>query len=106
MTNSKRSFASRRRLNTTLKVAALIGALGFVTLMLEQPRLTASPTRSVEQSLYQTGSAGTSAARSMSEPAASGATPLPESASEYLPAYFPRQFAPPGGEVDAQPPSF
>lgn len=106
MSNSKRTFASRRRLNTTLKVAALIAALGLVTMMLERPRLTAAPTRSVEQSLYQTGPSETSASRSMSEPAVAGATPLPESASEYLPAYFPRLFAPPGGEVEAQPPSF
>jgi len=104
MSNSKRTFASRRRLNTTLKFAALIAALGLVTAMLEQPRLTAAPTRPVEQSLYQAGAAGTPAPRSMSEPASPGASPLP--ASEYGPAYFPRLFAPPVGEVEAQPPSF
>ena len=45
----------------SVKVAALIAALGFVTVMLEQPLLTASPSNtraSVEQSLYQTDAGG------------------------------------------------
>jgi hypothetical protein len=106
MSSSKRSFSSSRRLNTSIKVAALIAALGFVTVMLEQPRLTASPRTPIEQSLYSAGSAETPASVGRSEPAASGQTRLPASASEYLPAYFPSQFSPPNGAIEAQPPTF
>ena len=109
MSNPRRSFSSRRRLNASVKVAALIAALGFVTVMLEQPRLIASPSTpstSIEQSLYSTDAGGATMTRSMSEPAASGESRLPASASEYLPAYFPSQFAPPGGEVESQPATF
>lgn len=109
MSSSRRSYTSRRRLNTTVKVAALIAVLGFVTVMLEQPRLTASPSRSsasIEQSLQSTDSGGAPMTRSVSGPVASGESRLPASASEYLPAYFPGQFAPPSGEVEAQPATF
>ncbi len=90
----------------SVKVAALIAALGFVTVMLEQPLLTASPRASVEQSLYQTDAGGPAMTRSVSEPAASGESLLPASASEYLPAYFSGRFDPPSGEVEALPPTF
>jgi hypothetical protein len=72
--------------------------------MLEQPRLTASPSNprtSLEQ-LYPSNAGG--APMAMSEPAASAESRLP--ASESLPAYFPGQFAPPAGEVEPQPPTF
>ena len=106
MSKSRRSYSSRKRLLASVKVAALLAALGFVTVVLEQPRLTASPTSpktSIEQ-LYPTDAVGAPMTRSMSEPAASGKSQLP--ASEHLPAYFPGQFAPPGGEVEPQPPTF
>ncbi len=109
MSNPKQSYSSRRRLSASIKVAALIAALGFVTVMLEQPQLTASPSSprtSIEQSLYPTDAGGAPMTRSMSEPAASGKSRLPASASEYLPAYFPGQFAPPGGGVEPQPATF
>jgi hypothetical protein len=109
MSNSRRSYRSNRRLNTTVKVAALVAALGFVTVMLEQPRLTASPSRSnatIEQSLQPTDASGTAMTRAASELVAAGVSRLPESASEHLPAYFPGQFAPPGGEIEAQPATF
>jgi len=95
---SKR-ISARSRLNTSIKVAALVAALGFVTVMIEQPRLTASPTvASVEQSLYWSDVGGTAMASSLSEPAASS--------ESRLPTYFPSQFAPPNGEVESQPPTF
>jgi hypothetical protein len=97
---SKRISATRR-LNTSIKVAALVAALGFVTVMMEQPRLTASPSSSVasvEQSLYWSDVAGAAMASSLSEPAAAG--------ESRLPTYFPSQFAPPNGEIDSQPPTF
>ena len=107
MSKPRRSFSSRKRLLASVKVAALLAALGFVTVMLEQPRLTASPSNpatSVEQSPYRTDAGGAPMIRSMSERAALGESRLP--ASESLPAYLPGQFAPPGGEVEPQPPPF
>jgi hypothetical protein len=106
MSKPRRSYSSRKRLLASVKVAALLAALGFVTVVLEQPRLTASPTSpstSLEQS-YPTDVGGPPMTRSMSEPAASGKSQL--TGSEHLPAYFPGQFAPPGGEVEPQPPTF
>ncbi|MDQ6917685.1 MAG: hypothetical protein M3023_07685 [Pseudomonadota bacterium] len=105
MRHSRLSFAKRRRLNTAIKVAALFAALAFVTVVLEQPRLTASPKQSqatVEQSLYSPQQQTMTAA----DPAAAGESIVRSSASEQLPVYFPGQFAPPRGEVEAQPPSF
>jgi hypothetical protein len=107
MSHSRRSYTSRRRLQTTAKVAALIAALGFVTAMLEQPRLTASPSRAsvtVEDSL-QTAGRGT-AAGTVSEATATGETPLPASASGHLPAYFPGQFSLPDRAIEPQPIGF
>jgi hypothetical protein len=94
-------ISTRRRLNTSIKVAALVAALGFVTVVLEQPRLTASPSRSgatIEQTLQPTGTGGAPMTRSASEPAASG--------DSRLPVYFPGQFAAPGGEIEPQPTGF
>jgi hypothetical protein len=90
----------------SVKVAALLAALGFVTVMLEQPGLTAfsNPRTSIEQSMYPTDSGSAPMTRSVSEPAASGESRLP--ASEYLPTYFPGRFAPPSGEVESLPPTF
>ena len=73
------SNPSGKALNTTVKVAALIVALGFVTLMLEQPRLTASPT--------------------MPSSTDAGAALMNVT-------YFPSQFAPPSGEIEPQPATF
>jgi hypothetical protein len=67
---------------TTIKVTALIAALGFVTVMLEQPRLTASP----------------------SYPRTSEVAPLP--APDNAATYFPSRFPAPGGEVASLPPTF
>jgi hypothetical protein len=105
MSKPRRSYASRKQLLASVKIAALLAALGFVTVVLEQPRLTASPTsaRTSLEQLYPTDAGGAPMTRSMSEPAA-GKSQLP--ASEHLPAYFPGQFAPPGGEVEPQPPTF
>ena len=107
MSHSRLSFSKRRRLNTAIKVAALLAALAFVTVVLEQPHLTASPKQpraTVEQSYYSAPDQPPAAA--MAELAKTGETRLPGSASEYPPSYFPGQFAPPRGEVEAQPPSF
>jgi hypothetical protein len=81
MTKPRRSYTSTKRLLTTIKVAALIAALGFVVVMLEQPQLTASTTHP---------------ATSLVQPSSSqdGAT------------YFPGQFGPPAGEIESQPPTF
>ena len=70
------SNPSRRALNTTLKVAALVAALGFVTVMLEHPRLTAAP------SMPDAGAALMNV------------------------TYFPSQFAPPSGEIEPLPATF
>lgn len=107
MTHSRRSYSSRRRLLTAVKVAALLAALGFVTVMLEQPGLIASPSNpktSIEQSMYPTTSGGAVMTRSVSEPAASVESRLP--AADYQPTYFPGRFAPPSGEVESLPPTF
>jgi hypothetical protein len=109
MSKPRRSYSSRQRLLASVKVAALIAALGFVTVMLEQPRLTASPSTpgtSVEQGPHRTDAGGAPMSRSAPEPATPGESGLPASTSEHLPAYFPGQFAPPGGEVEPQPPTF
>ncbi|HXL83276.1 MAG TPA: hypothetical protein VN989_04025 [Casimicrobiaceae bacterium] len=105
MSKPRRSYSSRKQLLASVKIAALLAALGFVTVVLEQPRLTASPTspRTSLEQLYPTDAGGAPMTRSMSEPA-SVKSQLP--ASEHLPAYFPGQFAPPGGEVEPQPPTF
>ena len=81
MTKPRRSYASRKRMLMTIKVAALIAALGFVTVMLEQPRLTASPSQP-ETSLVQ--------------------PPSSEDTATYLPGRFPA----PGGEMEPHPPTF
>jgi hypothetical protein len=106
MSKPRRSYSSRKRLLASVKVAALLAALGFVTVVLEQPRLTASPTspRASLEQLYPADAGGASVTRSVSEPPASAKSQL--SASDHLPAYFPGQFAPPGGEVEPQPPTF
>ena len=107
MTHSRRSYASRRRLLASVKVAALLAALGFITVILEQPGLIASPSNSrasIEQSMYPTDSGGAAMTRSVSEPAASVESRLP--AADYQPTYFPGRFTPPSGEVESLPPTF
>jgi len=84
MNRPRRSYGSRRRILTTIKVTALIAALGFVTVMLEQPRLTASP----------------------SHPRTSEAAPLPAPSPDSAATYFPSRFPAPGGEVASLPPTF
>ena len=107
MTHSRRSYASRRRLLSSVKVAALLAALGFITVILEQPGLIASPSNSrtsIEQSMYPTDSGGAAMTRSVPEPAASVVSRLP--AADSQPEYFPGRFAPPGGQVESLPPTF
>jgi hypothetical protein len=106
MYKPRRSYSSRKRLLASVKVAALLAALGFVTVILEQPGLTASPTssRTSLEQLYPTNGGSAPMSRSMSEPAASEKSQLP--VAEPLPAYFPGQFAPPAGEVEPLPPTF
>jgi hypothetical protein len=107
MNHSRRTYSSRRRLLASVKVAALLAALGFITVMLEQPGLIASPGKSrtsIEQGMYPTDSGGAATTRSVPEPAASVEPRLP--AADYLPTYFPGRFAPPGGEVESLPPTF
>ncbi len=89
MSKPRRSYSSRKRLLASVKVAALLAALGFVTVVLEQPRLTASPTspRTSTEQLYPTDAGSAPMTRSMSEPAASGKSQL--QALDHLPAYFP-----------------
>jgi hypothetical protein len=92
---------------SSVKVAALLAALGFITVMLEQPGLIASPSNSrpsIAQSMYPTDSGGAVMPRSVSEQATSVEPRLP--ASDSLPTYFPSRFAPPGGEVESLPPTF
>ena len=128
MIRPRRSYRSRRRLLTTIKVTALIAALGFVTVMLEEPKLTAAPrhaSTSLEQRTSPAGSGAapgnvsrTSPAQSMystgsseaplnarSEPS-SPAAPLPAPSSDNAVSYFPSRFAAPDGEVALQPPTF
>jgi hypothetical protein len=107
MYKPRRSYSSRKRLLASVKVAALLAALGFVTVILEQPGLTASPTssRASLEQLYPTDAGSAPMTRSLSEPAASEKSQLPASEPP-LPAYFPGQFAPPGGEVEPLPPTF
>jgi hypothetical protein len=81
MSKPRRSYASRKRLLAAVKVAALLAALGFVTVILEQPGLTASPTRSrasLEQ-LYPADAGGAPMTRSLSEPTTSEKSQLPAS---------------------------
>jgi hypothetical protein len=128
MNRPRRSYRSRRRLLTAIKVTALVAALGFVTVMLEEPRLTASPrhtstsleqrtnpTASVAepvsgfrtspaQSMYPTGS-GEAPLNAWAEPSLS-ASPLPAPSSDNAVSYFPSRFAAPGGDVALQPPTF
>ena len=107
MTKSRRSYSSRRRLLASVKVAALLAALGFITVILEQPGLIASPSHSrmsIEQSMYPTDSVGAVMTRPVSEPAASVESRL--QVADDLPTYFPRRFAAPGGEVDSLPPTY
>jgi hypothetical protein len=96
--------------------------------MLEQPRLTASPSHprtSLEQRSDATDSgeasllngSKSSPAFSMystdsgeaplnARPEASEAPPLPAPSSDNAVSYFPSRFAAPGGEVASQPPTF
>jgi hypothetical protein len=84
MYRPRRSYRSKKRLLTTIKVTALIAALGFVTVMLEQPRLTASP----------------------SHPRTSEAAPLPAQSTDNAATYFPSLFPAPGGQAASEPPTF
>jgi hypothetical protein len=80
--------STRGRLGASFKVAFIVAAIGFVALAFEQTRFAAAPASA--------NAATSSAAQS----------PLPTTASEGVPSYFPSQFAPPSGEIEAQPPTF
>jgi hypothetical protein len=106
MSRSKLSFSNRRRLNTSIKVAALFSALAFVTVVLEQPRLTAAPNHpraSTEQGPYQASERVPADVATASAATTALSVPKP---SESLPTFFPGQFAAPSGPVDTQPPTF
>jgi hypothetical protein len=106
MSSSKRSYHSKRRLHTTAKLAALIAALGVVTMMLEQPRLSVLPRHSaasIEQSIQSAYGGAAAAPRSASESTAPEESPR---ASKHLPVYFPGAFPLPDGEVEPQPTGF
>ncbi len=106
MSNSKTSFAYRRRLSNVIKVASLLAALAFVTVVLEQPRLTASPSHPRATAEQGTRSALSQAATGERSDAAMRGDATTKAASESLPEYFPGQFAQPGGTVDQHPASF
>ena len=100
MSNSTLSYASRRRLSTMTKVAALVAALGFVTVMLERPQVTSSPRRSstaIEQSIQATDAAAAAPSRFASDEALTSGP-----ATKHLPAYFPGQFPLPDGTIEPQ----
>lgn len=102
MSNSTRSHTRRSRMSTMAKVAALIAALGFVTIMLERPQLTASPKRSnatIEQSIQASVDA-----RAPSSFASDGSQS--STAQQRLPSYFPGQFPLPDGTIEPQPVGF
>ncbi len=101
MSNFTRSQTSRSRISTMAKVAALIAALGFVTLMLERPQLTASPRRAsatMEQSIQMSDVGGAPGAYTSDESSTTAQQPLP--------AYFPGQFSLPDGTIEQQPTGF
>jgi hypothetical protein len=97
--------------------------------LLEQPRLTASPSYPGTSLEHRTNATDSGAARlnnsktstglsmyptdsadaplnSKAEPAASEESPLPAPSSENAAVYFPGRFAPPGGEIESLPPTF
>jgi hypothetical protein len=110
MSYIKRTRSSRKRLHMTVKVAALIAALGLVTIMLERPQLTASPHRSTvsmeQESLGAVDRVARPAGDSASEPEASDESALPAAAATHAPSYFPGQFPLPDGRIDPQPVGF
>jgi len=93
-------------LHTAAKVTALIAALALVTLMLEHPRLTASPTHpraTIEQSLEAVDSGEAPMARFEARPAGPLESRVPSPPSD-PPADFSWRSALPSGEVE--PPAF
>jgi hypothetical protein len=93
MFKRKNSRSTRGRLGASFKVALIVAAIGFVALAFEETRFTAAPANA------------NAAASSVFSGAATAQSPLPATASD-IPYYFPSQFAPPSGEVEAQPPTF
>jgi hypothetical protein len=107
MSHLRRSYTSKRRLHTAAKVTALIAALGFVTLMLEHPRLTAAPSHpraTIEQNLEAIDSGEAPMAGFEARPAGALESRLPSLASENSPADFSWRSVLPSGEVE--PPAF
>jgi hypothetical protein len=106
MSHLRRSY-TKKRLHTAAKVTALIAALGFVTLMLEHPRLTAAPSHpraTIEQNLEAIDSGEASMTRFEARPAGPLESRLPLSASENPPADFSWRSVLPSGEIE--PPAF
>ena len=99
---------TRYRVGAAFKLAAVVAALGFAVLAIEQPRLAAAPSaaRGNDMSLYMTDAGGSPVLSPPAEPAATSDSKLPPTASEYLPAYFPSRFAPPSGDIEPVPPPF
>ena len=94
MLKRKNSRSARGRLGASFKVALIVAAIGFVALAFEETRSTAAPANA------------NAATSSVSSRAATAQSTLPTTASEGVPSYFPSQFAPPSGEIEAQPPTF
>ena len=99
---------TKYRFGAALKLAAVVAAVGFAVLALEQPRLGAAPTgaRGNDTSLYMTDAGGSPVLSRPAESAANADSKLSPTTSEYLPAYFPSRFAPPSGDIEPLPPTF
>jgi hypothetical protein len=104
MLKRKGSRLTKYRVSSALKLAAVVAALGFAVLALEQPHLgaTTSVARGNDSSLYMTDAGGSPVLSRPSEPAATSDTKLSPTTSEY----FPSRFAPPSGEIEPLPPTF
>ena len=83
MYKRKDSRSGRDSLGASFKVAFIVATVGFVALAFDHTRLAAPAD-----------------AKAGASPVLH--SPLPSTASEY----FPAQFAPPSGEIEAQPPTF
>ena len=95
---------TKYRVGAAFKLAAVVAALGFAVLMIEQPRLAAAPSaaRGNDTSLYVTDAGGSPVLSRPAEPAATSDSKLSPTTSEY----FPSRFAPPSGEIEPLPPTF
>ena len=93
MYKRKDSRSGTDRLGASFKVAFIVAAVGFVALAFEHTRIAAPADAKA---------AASPVLSRASEGAAMSHSPLPATTSEY----FPSRFAPPSGEIEAQPPTF